>query len=72
VDSAELAGGDALQFQRNATTCADVDLLPGASCTVKVRFRPFGTPGSRSTQLVVTSEELGPVTADLTGFVAVI
>jgi hypothetical protein len=56
VDSADIQGGDAAQFQRNASTCTDVDLAPGEFCTVKVRFRPTGTPGPRTTQLAVTSD----------------
>jgi hypothetical protein len=72
VDAVELAGGDAAQFQRNATTCDDVDLAPGAFCTVKVRFRPLGTAGPRSTQLVVTSDVPGATAADLGGTAVVV
>ena len=67
VDSVDLAGGDAAQFQRNASTCVDVELDPGEFCSVKVRFRPTGAPGPRATQLVVDSDVPGTHAADLSG-----
>jgi hypothetical protein len=67
VHPVDLAGGDVAQFQRNATTCVDVDLDPGEICFVKVRFRPIGAPGPRSTQLVVDSDVPGSHSADLSG-----
>jgi hypothetical protein len=67
VTSADLQGADAAQFQRTASTCTDVDLAPGLSCTVKVRFRPTGTSGPRAAQLAVVSDVPGTHTADLTG-----
>jgi hypothetical protein len=70
VDAVDLQGGDAAQFQRNASTCVDVDLAPGESCTVKVRFRPAGAPGPRATQLVVVSDAPGTPAADLSGTAA--
>ena len=65
VASVDLQGADAAQFLRTSSTCGDVDLAPGEACTVKVRFRPTGTPGSRAAQLAVASDVPGTHTADL-------
>jgi hypothetical protein len=46
IDSATITGADAGEFQVRSDGCSEVELDPGASCTVAVRFAP-GSSGPK-------------------------
>ena len=70
VDAVDLQGGDAAQFQRNASDLRRRRPRARRVCTVKVRFRPAGAPGRapRSSSSRATSP--APRAADLSGTAA--
>lgn len=55
ITSVSIEGPDSDQFTVSpAETCRDRTFYLGDTCSVSVRFRPTGTPGTRSAQLVIS------------------
>ncbi|MFN8512852.1 MAG: choice-of-anchor D domain-containing protein [Chloroflexia bacterium] len=64
----QILGTDASYFPLLVDGCGTQTLVPGASCTVTVRFAPTGTAASRSASLTFTSNVSGTYTiVSLTG-----
>jgi hypothetical protein len=66
VDSVGTGAG-AAEFPVSSDTCANVDLAPGAFCSVKVRFTPNGPAGGRVATLSVTGDAPNAASASLSG-----
>ena len=60
-------GAEAAEFPVSSNTCANVDLAPGAFCSVKVRFTPNAPAGGRVATLSVTSDAPDAASASLSG-----
>jgi hypothetical protein len=67
IDKAELAGGDADQFEIVGDACSGETLAPGAKCAVKVRFTPT-SGGDKTANLTITSNAANsPSTVSVSG-----
>lgn len=59
VGSVTLAGADASQFVIVSDNCSSSLLLTNSSCPILVAFKPTGSSGPRSAQLVITDDATG-------------
>jgi hypothetical protein len=68
IASVGVSGPDAADFTVTSTTCAGAGVLPGATCTVRVRFAPT-VVGTRAAALVLDDNAEGsdPVAVTATG-----